>query len=61
MAALFTILWFIALIVSVLSVFHFIGMSGLVNMFPEGRREWMLPAQLLSLAVFAAIVLNHPF
>ena len=61
MTALLTIIWFIGLILSILGVFHFVGMSGLVNMFPEGRRSWMLPAQLLSLAVFAAVVINHPF
>jgi hypothetical protein len=61
MSALLTILWFLGTCVSVWCVFHFIGFTGLTNMFPEGRRDWHLPAQLATLAVFATFVLNHPF
>jgi hypothetical protein len=53
--------WFIGLIISIISVFQFVGISGIVNMFPEGRRWWMLPTQLLSLVIFAIVVLYHPF
>jgi hypothetical protein len=61
MSALLAIGWFISLYVSVAVVFHTIGWSGLVRMFPEGWRWWQFPVQLLSLAFFAAVVLNHPF
>ena len=61
MSALIAIGWFLWLCLSVVLVFHFVGMSSIVNMFPEGRRRWHLPAQLFTLAFFAAAVLCHPF
>lgn len=61
MTALYNIAWFIALILSIFGVFGCIGFRGLVNMFPEGRRWWHFPAQILALTIFAAAVLNHPF
>jgi hypothetical protein len=30
-------------------------------MFPEGQRAWHFPAQLATLAFFAAMVLCNPF
>lgn len=61
MNALYVIIWFIVLLASILAVFEFVGMRTMVNFFPEGRRWWQFPAQIASLAVFAAVVLNHPF
>jgi len=61
MTAVISIGWFIWLIIAVLTVFHFVGFSGLTSMFPEGRRWWHIWAQLGSLALFAACVLCHPF
>lgn len=61
MVALKIIGWFVLLLLSIAAVFNLVGMRLMVGYFPEGRRWWMLPAQLLSLAVFAAIVLFHPF
>jgi len=61
MNAFFAIGWAILLPLSMFAVFELIGMNGLVRMFPEGRRWWQFPAQLTALAVFAAIVINHPF
>ena len=61
MEALKVIGWFIALLISVALMFETIGMSGLVNMFPEGRRWWMRPAQLASITAFALIVLRNPW
>ena len=61
MDALLNIAWFVWLMLSLAVVFHFVGMTALVNMFPEGRRPWQLPAQWCSLANFAACVLLHPF
>ncbi|MBL4833610.1 MAG: hypothetical protein JKY26_06500 [Pseudomonas sp.] len=55
------IVWFICLLVSIAAIFELIGFSGLVRMFPEGRRWWQFPAQVTSLIVFAVIVLLHPF
>ena len=61
MSALGAIAWFVALLINILVIFHFVGLSGLVNMFPEGRRWWLLPSQLMSLATFAIICIYHPF
>tara|TARA_Y100000310_G_scaffold321546_1_gene379311 strand:+ start:2656 stop:2838 length:183 start_codon:yes stop_codon:yes gene_type:complete len=55
------ILWFLWLLFSIYLIFEFVGMSGLVSMFPEGRRWWHLPSQLLSIGHFAIVVLFHPF
>jgi drug/metabolite transporter superfamily protein YnfA len=61
MSSLYAIGWFLLLAVSILSVFELVGMRTMVNFFPEGRRWWQLPAQLVSLAIFAVIVISHPF
>lgn len=61
MTELMAILWFIMLLLSVAAVFNFIGSALMVQFFPEGRRWWQLPAQLLSLAFFGAMVLLNPF
>ena len=61
MSSLYAIGWLLLLAVSTLSVFELVGMRLMVNFFPEGRRWWHLPTQLVSLAIFAAIVINHPF
>uniref|UniRef100_A0AAU8GIL8 Uncharacterized protein n=1 Tax=Salmonella phage vB_SEnST11_KE23 TaxID=3161174 RepID=A0AAU8GIL8_9CAUD len=61
MTALIAILWALWLLVSVNVVFELVGCRGLVQMFPEGKRWWMLPSQLLALCNFAACVLLNPF
>jgi hypothetical protein len=61
MQALKDISWLLWLLVTAAIVFETIGWRGLVRMFPEARRWWQLPAQLASLAAFAAVVLFHPF
>ena len=61
MTAVLNIFWFLGFVLSCLTVFHFIGFTGLTNMFPEGKRGWHLPAQLASLAFFATMVLCNPF
>ena len=61
MSGLIYIGWFILVCISMYSVFVFVGMNGLVNMFPEGRRWWQLPAQLTSLVIFGLICAFHPF
>lgn len=61
MSSLFALNWFLMLCVSVVAVFQLIGISSAVSLFPEGRRWWHFPAQIASLAIFAAVVLNHPF
>ena len=53
--------WFLWLWLSVYLVFVFVGFSGLVGMFPEGRRVWHLPVQLLCMCHFAVVVLLQPF
>lgn len=59
--SLYMLLWFPLLFVSVIAVFQLVGTRLMVCYFPEGRRWWMFPSQLLSLVAFAAIVINHPF
>ena len=61
MTAALNILWFLGFALSIHLVFMFVGFSGLTNMFPEGKRVWHLPAQLLTLVFFAAMVLYNPF
>ena len=61
MNELLTIGWFLWLIFSISGVFYFIELTGLCNIFPEGRRGWHFPAQLASLAFFAAAVLCNPW
>lgn len=61
MTALFTIGWFVALLVSIAIVFEFVGWSGLIRMFPEGRRWWVQPLQWLSLILFALVVIFNPW
>lgn len=61
MAALLAIAWFVGMIVSIFLIFELIGCASMVRMFPEGRRWWLLPVQLGSLAFFAALVLFNPF
>ena len=55
------IIWFVLICASTAFIFTVVGWSGLTGMFPEGRRWWHFPVQLLSLVIFAALVLNHPF
>jgi hypothetical protein len=60
MNALIAIGWFLWILIAmyIVNVFH--GFAGIVRMFPEGWR-WHMPAQLMSLAHFAVVVLLHPF
>lgn len=53
--------WLAWLLLSAVLVYEFVGVRALVQMFPEGRRPWMLPAQLASLAFFAAAAICHPW
>ena len=61
MSALVAIGWAVALIVSAWIVRMFMGNADMVAMFPEGRSWWMPWSRLLSLAIFAAVVLANPF
>ena len=55
------IIWFLWLLATIWAIFAFVGMSGIVELFPESRRWWHLPSQLLSIGHFAIVVLCHPF
>lgn len=61
MRALLSIGWFVWMLVAIYAVNVMHGFTGLVRMFPEGYRWWQFPAQLASLAHFAAVVLLNPF
>ncbi len=61
MNAIYAIIWFVGLTASISLIFHFVGMRLMVTLFQEGWRWWQLPMQLASIALFGAIVLNHPF
>ena len=53
--------WIVALVVAIEIVMIALAYGGLLLMFPKQRRWWQLPAELAALALFAAVVLNHPF
>lgn len=61
MTALVGIGWAALLLIAVLGIYATWGNAQLVAMFPEGRRWWMPWTRLVSLGVFAAVVLFHPF
>ena len=53
--------WVIWLWLSIGLVFDLVGLRGLVQMFPEGKKWWLLPVQIASLAFFALAVLFNPW
>lgn len=61
MPALRGVLWGAALVFSSFLTAVAFGKLELVAMFPEGGRWWHGPLRLLALAIFAAVVLSHPF
>lgn len=61
MQALMAIGWFVGLIISIGIIRIFSENAGMCRMFPEGFRWWTVPAELASYALFAAVVLFHPF
>lgn len=61
MQELYVIIWVAILCLSVVLNFHFVGMRLMCAFFPEGKRWWMLPVQVVTLVFFAAVVLCHPF
>lgn len=61
MEALLAILWFVGIVIAVMMVYEFVGAEKMVRMFPEGRRWWLFPAQMASIAFLASLAINHPF
>lgn len=61
MTALLNILWFLGFMWSIWLVFEYIGISRLLDMFPEGKQDWHFPVQILTLVFFGAMVLYNPF
>lgn len=57
----YTLTWLILLAFSIYLVFVLVGMRLMVQFFPEGRRWWQTPVQLLALMFFALVVLYQPF
>lgn len=61
MTALLAIGWAFATLFSVVMIYASFSNRGLTQMFPEGRRWYHAPLRLLSLALFAALVLFNPW
>jgi hypothetical protein len=57
----YDIAWFVVLLVSINLIYSTIGIHYMVSFFPEGKRWYQLPLQLVTLALFATVVLYHPF
>lgn len=53
--------WAMWLIIATFLMYSLVGISGIVNMFPEGRRWWQSPTQMASIIHFACVVLLNPF
>jgi len=61
MSALLAIAWFLMLLLAICLIFMLVGLHRMVHMLPEGKRWWLFPSQLASLAFFAALVHFNPF
>ena len=61
MTALVAIGWAAATVVSIILIGATWGNIMLVAMFPEGHRWWMPWSRIATLALFAVLVLLHPF
>lgn len=61
MEAVWVIVWLAAMLTAIVAVYQTVGVHLMVQYFPEGKRWWMLPAQLLAIAVFGVICAFHPF
>jgi len=61
MEALKTLGWAVWIMASYLAVEEFFGYGGIVRMFPEGKRWWMTPAQMLALLSFTMAVVHSPW
>lgn len=57
----YTVLWLIWLLTALFAVYQSVGLHFMVNFFPEGKRWYQIPLQLISLGYFALVVLKHPF
>jgi len=55
------IVWIVGMLFSLVFIYMTIGYTGLCCMFPEGKRWWHTPSELLSLSFFAALIHFHPF
>lgn len=61
MMALGAIVWFVSLLASVATIALTFGNIEITHMFPEGKRWWHFWSRLGALALFAGVVLIHPF
>lgn len=61
MEALKVIGWFVLFLTSVSFIYETVGIHRMVCFFQEGKRWYQIPLQWLSLGIFAAVVINHPF
>lgn len=59
--ALKSIIWFIFLMITIVAIYNTVGAAGITCMFPEGKRWWHPVVQLISLVLFALVILFHPF
>jgi hypothetical protein len=61
MEALTAIGWAIWLIVAITALYETLGLQGICNMFPEGKRWWHFPAQCVAIGHFAAVAILNPW
>lgn len=55
------LLWVVGTVISILAIYQTVGCHLMVSYFPEGKRWWIFPSQLVALSVFAAFMAFHPF
>ena len=53
--------WTLALLLSLRLIFIFVGVQGLIQMFPEGKKWWILPVQWLCIILFTVLIIINPF
>ena len=61
MAHLFAIGWALWLLAAALGIYGTVGNAALVAMFPEGKRWWHFPSEVIALCHFALVVLYNPW
>lgn len=61
MKSVLDMLWFIAMVINVVYIYRIFGYAGLTAMFPEGKRWWHWPIQVICLTIFGILCHYTPF